>query len=331
MQESRKNVLFIVADDMRPDLGCYAESHPGFNSPEMSTPNIDAFAATSILFEKAYVQQALCSPSRTSFLTSRRPDTTRVMDISTYFRESGGNFKTLPQFFKESGYNSVGMGKIFHSGAASGGDNDGYSWSDDWAYYNGLNSYRGYENTSYAVGEEDIIENPLQDTLIAHKAISDLSTLASEAESGKPFFLAVGFRKPHLPWVFPENFLSSYPENALELPDNPYVPTDMPDMSWYSIGELINDYLDTSKTAYPDIPDLGEIGVTYPDEKIIEMRQAYYASISYIDDLVGQILQELTNLGMDESTIVAFLGDHGWQLGEHAEWCKNTNLLERKT
>lgn len=323
---TKKNILFIVADDMRPDLGCYANYHPGFDSPDMSTPKIDKFAATSILFEKAFVQQALCSPSRTSFLTGRRPDTTRVMDISTYFRDVGGeNITTIPQYFKENGYNSVGRGKIFHSGAASGDDNDGISWSDDWPYYNGQNNYR-YYNTSYAVPTADSAANALQDTLIAQKAMSDLSTLASQAADGTPFFLAVGFRKPHLPWVYPESFLDSYPDESIELPDNPYVPTNMPDLAWYSLGELINDYGDVGTDAYPDIPDLGTSNVTYPDDKVKEMRQAYYASISYIDDLVGQILEELTTQGLDDSTVVAFLGDHGWQLGEHAEWCKNTNF-----
>ena len=133
-----------MADDLRPDLGCYANAHAGFISPvgTENTPNIDKLAADSILFEKAFVQQALCSPSRTSLLTSRRPDTTRVTDITNYFRDIGGNFTTIPQFFKELGYNSIGMGKIFHSGEASGGDNDGYSWTDPDSYTAGRNYYR---------------------------------------------------------------------------------------------------------------------------------------------------------------------------------------------
>ena len=115
------NVLFLASDDMRPDLGCYMNSHPAFRSPPIHTPNLDKLAQKSVLFERAYAQQALCSPSRTSLLTGRRPDTTRVTDLVTYFRKFGGNFTTIPQFFKDQGYYTVGGGKIFHQGEEAAG------------------------------------------------------------------------------------------------------------------------------------------------------------------------------------------------------------------
>jgi len=342
-----KNVLFIMADDLRPDLGCYANAHAGFISPvgTENTPNIDKLAADSILFEKAFVQQALCSPSRTSLLTSRRPDTTRVTDITNYFRDIGGNFTTIPQFFKELGYNSIGMGKIFHSGEASGGDNDGYSWTDPDSYTAGRNYYRCGCDTcshdrlnlatcqsSYALTDAELEAEPHQDYIIADEAIAQLQALAPNALDGtQQFFLAVGFRKPHLPFIYPESYLSQYPTEDISLPSNMYAPAYMPDTAWYSYGELIDDYEDTGYAAYPELdgitePLLGTENSTYPDAKVIELRQAYYAAISYIDTQVGRVLDELDAQGLTDNTVVAFMGDHGWQLGEHSEWCKNTDF-----
>ena len=335
-----KNVLFIMADDLRPNLGCYEEAHPGFDSPTMYTPNIDKLANSSILFEKAFVQQALCNPSRTSILTGRRPDTTRVTDITNYFRVVGGNFTTIPQWFKERGYKSIGMGKIYHNGAASGDDNDGISWTDPDSYYSGRNHYN-CKNTvawpngndekcdsSLALTEDELADQPHQDKYVADEAISQLESVAANASDGtQQFFMAVGFRKPHLPFIYPESYLDYYPEEEIYVPDNNYSPAYMPDKAWYSYGELNVDYVDTGKDAYSiDIPNLGEPNNTYPDEKIIELRRAYYATISYVDTQVGRVLDKLDELGLADNTVVAFMGDHGWQLGEHSEWCKNTNF-----
>merc|ERR1711899_3987 len=143
---------------------------------------------------------------------------------------------------------------------------------------------------------------------------------------GQQFFLAVGFRKPHLPFIYPESYLSQYPTEDISLPNNLYSPAYMPDYAWYSYGELIDDYEDTGYDAYPDIPNLGLENTTYPDAKFIELRQSYYAAISYIDTQVGRVLDELDTLGLTDNTVVAFMGDHGWQLGEHSEWCKNTDF-----
>ena len=318
-----KNILFLVSDDMRPVLGCYKSARPGFHCPLMHTPNLDSLAEKSILFERSYVQQSLCSPSRTSFLTSRRPDTTRILDLNSYFRTYGGNFTTLPQFFKERGYASIDVGKIFHPGPdASGRDDQPYSWSENpyhakWNYHN--------EESWAALSPEQLEVKPLQDSVEMEEALNKLRELAEGAKSGDtPFFLAVGAQKPHLPFVFPEEYLSYYPEEEIHTPSNPYIPNGMPDMAWSNFGEL-RSYIDTSNEAM-GIPDLGDINVTYPDYKVKELRRAYYAAVSFVDYNMGRILEELTLLGLENDTIVVFLGDHGWQLGEHAEWCKLTNF-----
>lgn len=313
----KKNVLFLVADDMRPQLGAYrGKYYPAPVSPKMHTPNLDALAARSLLLERAYVQEALCSPSRTSLLTGRRPDTTHIYTIGPYFRKVGGNFTTLPEYFKVNGYTSVGMGKVFHPGKASGGD-DPISWSEP--YFHGEANFEG-KNFSWAAIPDELLRNQtLRDQQIADHAIKTLKRLAPAARSGKqPFFIAVGFHKPHLPFVFPKSFLQYYP--SVKLPDNPYAPVDMPDVAWYDYGGL---------RGYKDIHDLhasGKINTTLPDQTVLSLRRAYYSALTFTDSLIGKVLAELDNLGLSNETIVSFWGDHGYQLGEHGEWCKQTNF-----
>jgi len=320
----RKNVLFLISDDLRPELGCYAESHPGFESPPMHTPNIDALAEKSILFERAYVQMAICSPSRTSFLTGRRPDTTRVLDLDSYWRTMGGNFTTIPQYFKENGYHSVGVGKIFHPGKDASGLDDPISWSEK--NYHGKTNWGSHDNSWIAITPEQFDNKPPQDTQETQYAVNKLKDLAAASKNdNEPFFLALGLHKPHLPFVFPEDFLSYYPMDVIEVPKNSYAPGGMPDIAWTDFAELRN-FADASNDAM-GVPNLGEINVTYPDYKVKELRRAYYAAVSYMDSSIGQILYELANQGLEENTIVVFFGDHGWQLGEHAEWCKHDNFM----
>ncbi|XP_060581910.1 iduronate 2-sulfatase-like [Ruditapes philippinarum] len=302
---------------MRPQLGAYAgKNFPAPVSPEMHTPNLDGLASRSLLLERAYVQEALCSPSRTSLLTGRRPDTTRVWEIGPYFRDVGGNFTTLPEYFKMNGYRAVGMGKIFHPGKASGGD-DPISWSEP--YFHGINNFEGKNNSWFAVPDELLVNQPLRDQQIADQAIKTLKRLAPAAKSGKqPFFIAAGFHKPHLPFVFPKSFLKYYP--TVKLPDNPYAPVNMPEAAWFNYWTL---------RGYEDIKKLhksGAINTTLPDDVVVELRRAYYSAISFTDSLVGSVLAELENLGLANNTIVSFWGDHGYQLGEHGEWTKHTNF-----
>ena len=321
-----KNVLFLAADDMRPNLGCYVNSHPAYTGPLMHTPHLDALAQKSLVFENAYSQQALCSPSRTSLLTGRRPDTTRVTDLVTYFREFGGNFTTIPQFFKDRGYYSVGGGKIFHHGMNASGFDDPISWTEKFHHAQNFYPHDHTHNLSWqALGPNQFNNQPLQDTLEAEYIIQKLREVAPNAKLGlQPFFLAFGVHKPHLPFLFPREYLDLYPDETINVPTNQYAPNNLPDIAWSPFGEL-QSYYDTSKDAI-DIPDLGHINVTYPSHKVKELRRAYYSALSYADYSIGQVLTELKNLELEDDTIIVFWSDHGWQLGEHAEWCKHTNF-----
>ena len=319
---SKKNVLFLVADDLRPELSCYLETGtPSIIYPKIQTPHIDNLATKSLLVKRAFVQQAICAPSRTSFLTGRRPDTTHVWDLYTYFRESGGDFTTVPQYFKQNGYKSIGIGKIFHPGKASGSSDDPPSWSEKFIR---PSNGKYYQNKTYSwmpITEDQWQNKPLPDQQIAQSAVQTLQQVADGALKGQqPFFLAVGFQKPHLPFIFPDKFLERYPLQDISLPTNPYAPRFYPSIAWSKWGELriYQDILSLSPT--------GNINTTLPDSVTIGLRQAYYSTVSYIDHLVGQVLAELDNLGLAEDTIVSFIGDHGFQLGEHGSWCKQTNF-----
>ena len=314
----RKNVLFITADDLRPELHCYEGRHyPSPVHPTMSTPNIDDLAKRSLLLTRAYVQQAMCSPSRTSFMTGRRPDTTHVYQLDTYFREVGGNFTTIPQYFRMNGYFTAGVGKIFHPGASK--NDDPPSWSIPHFYPK--KHWEGKEYSWKAVPDKLLRDKPLGDDQVAQKAKETLRLIAVDKKfGGKPFFLAVGFYKPHLPFVFPESFLSYYPESQIGLPSNPYAPDGMPEIAWNLFNELRN-YGDQSK-----LNATGAINTTFPDSNVVALRRAYYSAVSFIDSLIGEVIKELDDLGLGDNTIISFLGDHGWQLGEHGEWCKQTNF-----
>ena len=321
---ARKNILFLAADDMRPNLGCYDDvNSPVFTTPGMITPNLDKLAKQSILFQNAYVQQALCSPSRTSLLTSRRPDTTHITEIGPYFRDIGGNFTTIPQFFKENGYRTIGGGKIFHGGSASGHDDQDYSWSEK--YHHAPNYYPDNKTKVWrAISEEATANKPLKDTAEADYIIERMRELAPAALLGEEnFFLAYGVHKPHMPWFFPERFLEIYPEDLINLPLNPYVPEGMPEMAWSP--PPIKKYDDCSADSL-GVPNFGDFNLTAPDWKVLELRRAYYAAVSYADHELGRVLDELNELGLAENTIIVFWGDHGWQLGEHAEWAKQTTF-----
>lgn len=319
LSSGRKNVLFLIADDMRAELSSYnGRDFPSSIHPPMFTPNLDALAAKSLLLKRAYVQQALCSPSRTSVLTGRRPDTTHVYDLHTYFREVGGNFTTIPEYFKMNGYETAGIGKVFHAGRASGND-DPVSWSQP--YFHGVDNWEDGHVSWKAVPDHLLKNKPLVDKQIADHAIATLRNLAPAAKSGrKPFFIGVGFQRPHLPFVFPQSFMHHYPKSKIHLPKSQHAPNNMPPVAWSSYQELRN---------YQDILVLGvngDINSTLPGNKVLELRRAYYSAISWVDSLVGTVLSELSNLGLANNTIVSFFGDHGYQLGEHGEWCKHTNF-----
>ena len=311
------NVLFIAVDDLRPELGCYG-------TPVIQSPNIDRLAARGLLFNRAYCQQAVCSPSRTSLLTGRRPDTTKVYDLVKHFRAELPDVVTLPQFFKQNGYHSQGLSKIYH-----GGLDDAASWSvPHWTpggpNYgpDGQKLQRERVAKTKQRGEAadrikgppweapDVPDNALADGKTADKAIAVLRELKE-----KPFFLAVGFLKPHLPFVAPKKYWDRYSEKELKLAPNPFAPKDCPKYALSDWGEL---------RAYIGMPAQGPLS----EEQARKMIHGYYAAVSYTDAQVGRLLDELDQLNLRDKTIVILWGDHGWQLGEHGQWCKHTNFEE---
>ncbi|XP_046579995.1 iduronate 2-sulfatase-like [Haliotis rubra] len=322
--QARMNVLFLVADDMRPELSVFeGKDFPSPVHPPIHSPNLDALARKSLLLKRAHVQQAVCSPSRSSLLTGRRPDTTHVYDLHAYWREVGGNFTTIPQYFKEHGYRTIGAGKIFHPGHASN-HNDPISWTDPY-FEVGFNStffvYKGH-NSWMNVPMDALKNDSLQDTQNNNHSIKMIREAAPQARSGeRPFFIAQGFHKPHLPFVAPQMFFDMYPESSIRLPANPYAPDKMPDIAWTNYTEL---------RLYDDIAKLnltGDINTTVPHDVILNLRRAYYSALSYTDYEVGRIIKELENQGLANNTIISFWGDHGWQLGNTVSGA-NTRTLK---
>ena len=308
---------------MRPEFSFFGDEFLSTIHPPIISPNLEALASKSLVLQRAYVQYAWCSPSRTSFLTSRRPDTTHVYDIWTYFRNVGGNFTTIPEYFKQNGYRTIGMGKIFHPGKAASNNDDPISWTDPYYHAPSQGYYGGNYNMSSweAVPEERWRAEPLPDEQIADQAIATLRTVAADALSNNTnFFVAVGFRKPHLPFVFPDYLLSLYPEESISLPDNAYIPLNMPEVAWVSYW-LLRQYTDIIA-----LNATGKLNTTLPDSVVRDLRRAYYCSLSWVDIQVGRVLKELEDLGLSNDTIVTFLSDHGYHLGEHAEWEKITNF-----
>lgn len=311
-EQSRPNVLFIAADDLRADLGCYG-------SPEALTPHLDALAQRGVVFERAYCQQAVCNPSRASILTGRRPDTLRVWDLRRHFRETFPELVTLPQHFKASGYTTVGLGKLFHN--QSGAKlpfpfNDPPSWSEpplfsdgphwaDWVEEGG----GAPKGKGGAVQRLDVSDEAYLDGRIAAAAVRRLGELARE---GKPFFLGVGFWKPHLPFNAPKRYWDLYERACLRAPLPPKMPAGAPALAGHAWNEL---------RGYAGMPKEGPLS----PEQIAELRHGYLAGVSFLDAQVGKVLRELGRLGLERNTLVVFWSDHGFHLGEHDLWGKTAN------
>lgn len=307
------NVLFICIDDLRPELGCYG-------SP-IKSPHIDALAARGLVFNRAYCQQAVCSPSRTSMLTGRRPDTTKIYDLETHFRATIPDVITLPQWFKQHGYHTRSFGKVYH-----GKLDDPPSWSVPHSP-NRANQYSDPKTIALlkqigaemdevggkTKGPAHEIANVTSDSDLPDGYIADKAIEAMRQVKNKPFFLAVGFLKPHLPFVAPKRFFDLYPPESIGLSPNPSPPKDVPPIALTNYAEL---------RAYTDMPKKGELS----DDQAKELRRAYFACVSWVDSQVGRVLKELDDLGLRDNTIVVIWGDHGWHLGDEGLWCKHTNF-----
>ena len=309
-QPKRPNVLFIAVDDLRPELGCYG-------AKTILTPNIDRIAKQGMTFLRAYCQQAVCSPSRTSLMTGARPDTTKVWDLVTHFRDAMPGVVTLSQHFKDNGYFVQGLGKIFHPGY-----DDPRSWSTPWQTARAPNYAK--VKTAEVLDEDakqkskdgpafelaDVVDEFYKDGKVAAMAVEALRSLASKPS---PFFLAVGFAKPHLPFVSPKKYWDMYDPAEIKLAPNPYRPKDSPEYALTTSGELRN---------YHGQPAEGPI----PDALARQLKHGYYAATSYTDAQIGKLLDELERGGLRQNTVIVLWGDHGWKLGEHGEWCKHSNV-----
>ncbi|XP_067853406.1 iduronate 2-sulfatase [Heptranchias perlo] len=314
------NVLFIIADDLRTSLGCYGD-------PIVKSPNIDQLASKSVVFKNAFAQQALCGPSRTSLLTSRRPDTTRLYDHNSYWRAHAGNYTTLPQYLKMNGYLTMSVGKVFHPGIVSNHTDDyPYSWSippfhPSTQKYKNAKVCKGPEGKRHAnlvcpVDVEEMPEHTLPDIQSTEEAIWLLKSMKS-VES--PFFLAVGYHKPHIPLKYPQEFLKLYPHEEIHLAPDPEVPPKLPPVAY-------NPWADIRRRE-----DVQALNISFPygpipDDFQVLIRQSYFAAVSYIDTQVGQLLNALDELELANNTVVVFTSDHGWSLGEHGEWAKYSNF-----
>ncbi|XP_009899825.2 iduronate 2-sulfatase [Dryobates pubescens] len=314
------NVLFIIVDDLRPVLGCYRDKL-------VKSPNIDQLASQSVVFTNAYAQQAVCAPSRVSFLTGRRPDTTRLYDFYSYWRVHAGNYSTMPQYFKENGYVTLSVGKVFHPGVSSNYSDDyPYSWSippfhPSTEKHENDKTCRGKDGKLYAnlVCPVDVSEMPsgtLPDIQSTEEAIRLLNVMKTKHQK---FFLAVGYHKPHIPLRYPQEFLKLYPLENITLAPDPWVPEKLPSVAynpWTDIRQ--RDDVQALNVSFPYGP--------LPDDFQRQIRQSYYAAVSYLDVQVGLLLNALDDVGLSNSTIVVFTADHGWSLGEHGEWAKYSNF-----
>ena len=290
--QGQYNVLFIAIDDLRPLLGCY-----GY--PEMHTPHIDALAERGTLFNRAYCQFPVCNPSRASVLTGLRPDTVGVYDNFANFRDTVPEAITLPQHFKAHGYHTRSVGKITHGPNAL---LDQISWSAPiWREL-----WRPVDKSMNPSWQAlDVADSELEDGRIAKAAVDVLKEIKN-----REFFLAVGFNKPHLPFYAPSKYFDLYPTQTFLLPVDSRLPKNAPDIA--SNPQGLKGYQDISK--YPP----------FADEKTLELIRAYAATTSYVDAQVGQILNQLDTLGLTENTVIVLWGDHGFHLGEHGLWRKNT-------
>lgn len=327
---AKKNVLFLAVDDLRPELGCYGH-------PLIQSPNIDRLAGRGLRFDRAYCQQAVCAPSRISLLTGLRPDSTTIYDLQHPMKDVIPDVLSLPRHFKNHGYETVSLGKVYHHRT-----DDPEAWSVEPWRPTGDWTGRGYlspEAVRIAAEQErearaayerakaegknprpprlgmgpayesaDVPDNAYPDGKIADRAIEELRRLA-----GRPFFLAAGFMKPHLPFNAPKRYWDLYDRDAIRLPPQLDWPEASPEIARMNWGEL---------RGYHGIPRQGPV----PEDLARTLIHGYYACVSFTDAQIGRVLDALEELGLADNTTVILWGDHGWKLDDYGAWCKHTNF-----
>lgn len=328
----RLNVLFIASDDMRPQLGCYGDT-------TVKSPHLDALAKRGMVFQRSYVQQALCSPSRISMLTGRYPATTGIFEIGRTLRATMPDITTMPQHFKNNGYHTRSLGKIYHVGI-----DDDASWTiPAWhsqaprtsaATQKAVSQYladakakgitipqKGKGNRNSAIPAFESVECKDEELLDGDTATNAIEQLREHAKNPEqPFFLAVGFANPHVPWISPKKYWDLYDPAKFMLASNEFLPKDAPDFAATSGADFY---------WYRDVPQV--TGDKLPEAFKRQCLHGYYAAISYVDAQVGRLLATLDETGLAKNTIIVFWSDHGYYMGEHTWWGAKHNNYEGAT
>ena len=295
----RPNILLISIDDLRPDLGSYGH-------PVAKTPSLDTFAESSVLFESAYSQQALCGPSRAAMLTGLRPSTTGIKRLKQPVSTTVPNITTLNKSFKQNGYETISIGKIYHDA-----DDDLDGWSK--APYDQTSDFykdrreRGIPRVAYESWES---EELLPDAKNVNHALKELERLSRQQQ---PFFLAVGLHSPHLPFRAPKSDWDKYDPALVPAPQTTTKQVGAPD--WAVVAWEIWNYDNLP-------PKPGPMPLLEGDR----LRHGYLASISFADGLVGKVLDKVSALGLDDNTVVVIWSDHGYKLGDHGGWAKHSTV-----
>ena len=349
-QKSKPNVLFIAVDDLKPVLGCYGDKL-------IKTPNIDRLAKIGTVFLNNYCQQAVCGPTRASLLTGMRPDVTKIRDLHTKMRDMNPDIVSIPEYFISQGYTTSGIGKIFHPSCVDK-KFDPQSWTIPFMvakesdYFNGMPVQKHYQSPDLKALQEKVVNtdekgkkkgkkeevdedgggargpafeclnlpDDAYDDGVSAKLASKQIQMLNAAK--KPFFMAVGFRKPHLPFVSPKKYWDLYKREELPVAEFQEQAVNSKDFGYQNSGEL-SSYSGVKEFAKYDKKDGNRIGLAIEKQK--ELVHAYYAAVSYTDAQVGVLLNTLEKLGTLNNTIIVLWGDHGWHLGDHDMWGKHTN------
>ncbi|MCF6332715.1 MAG: sulfatase-like hydrolase/transferase [Draconibacterium sp.] len=315
------NILFIFVDDLNTQLHCYGNE-------TVKSPNIDKLAESGTMFTRAYCQWAVCGPSRASILSGQMPSQTGIRNLITQIRDVNPNIVTLPQYFKTRGYTTAAMGKVFDPRNVDSG-HDTKSWSVPYnkkykyppeygPFVKG--QYRVTYNTATEMGPEGVGDDGYIDGQICLDALSKMENFANSPD--KPFFLAVGFKKPHVPFISPKKYWDLYERDSLKLAPFQRHAEDSPDFVYFK----------PEPAQYDDIPDFWTFDDIDLGDDILEpntqrkLIHGYYACISYVDAQVGKLMDKLDELNLRENTIVVLLGDHGYHLGDHNQWGKHTQF-----